>query len=77
MDDLLQDDIEGALRFEFTEHKVSGDEGHPPEVNGYTLEQVHYHVGLCNEAGYLNGRCISGADFPYSVGQRQPYLGRE
>ena len=24
-----------------------------PEIDGYSEEQVHYHVGLCVEAGYL------------------------
>lgn len=26
----------------------------PPELDEYTEEQVHYHVGLCGEAGYLH-----------------------
>ena len=50
---------------EFTEQKVSSEDTLPPEVNGYTTEQVHYHVGLCYEAGYMNVRSISGADSPY------------
>ena len=26
----------------------------PPEIEGYTPEQVRYHVELCSEAGYLH-----------------------
>ena len=24
-----------------------------PEIDGYTEAQVHYHIGLCQQAGYL------------------------
>lgn len=39
----------------FTERQC-GDEKTivPPEIEGYTPRQVHYHVGLCQEAGYLH-----------------------
>ena len=44
---------------EFTEEQANGDV-HPPEVPGYSLRQVHYHVGLCKEAGYMKVRELSG-----------------
>ena len=28
----------------------------PPEVNGYTPEQVAYHIELCEQAGYIEAR---------------------
>lgn len=31
----------------------------PPEIEGYTPEQVHYHVGLCGQAGYLDVQELS------------------
>ena len=31
-----------------TEHRIP-----VPEIDGYSEGQVHYHVGLCQEAGYL------------------------
>ena len=30
-----------------------------PEVNGYTPQQVKYHVGLCEEAGFI--ACSDGS----------------
>lgn len=26
----------------------------PPRINGYSDAQVHYHIGLCREAGYVD-----------------------
>lgn len=43
-----------------------------PEFEEYTEAQVHYHVGLCEEAGYLVAsppRCFDGV-------RRFPGLGR-
>ena len=37
----------------------------PPEVEGYTPRQVHYHVNLCGEAGNLHVRKISGTGEEY------------
>ena len=31
-----------------TEHRIP-----VPEIDGYSEGQVHYHVGLCQKAGYL------------------------
>ncbi|MYE07109.1 MAG: DUF2513 domain-containing protein [Chloroflexi bacterium] len=44
----------------FTERQC-GDEHmiQPPEIDGYTPRQVHYHVGLCGEAGYLHVQASS------------------
>ena len=37
---------------------MEGCKGNPPfeapRIEKYTMEQVHYHIGLCNEAEYLH-----------------------
>lgn len=38
---------------EYTECKGNGGVLHVPELGEYTVDQVHSHVGLCQEAGYL------------------------
>ena len=38
---------------------------HPPELAGYTDQQVQYHVGLCVQAGYIEATLISGKEEPY------------
>ena len=50
---------------EFAELKDSPSGEPPPEISGYTCHQVHYHVCLCDEAGLLHVRKISGAGEPY------------
>ena len=38
------------------EHVEMQQTEHPtpvPEIDGYGEEQVHYHVGLCQETGYI------------------------
>ena len=37
----------------------------PPEMSGFTPEQVHYHVQLCAEAGYLHVDKNAGVGSPY------------
>ena len=37
----------------------------PPEFDEYTVEQVNYHMGLCNEAGYMRVEKVSGSEEPY------------
>ena len=48
-----------------TEKKDSLEFTAVPEINGFTPQQVHYHVGLCEQANLLTVRSISGADAPY------------
>ena len=37
----------------------------PPEVSGYTDAEVHYHVGLCQQAGYMEVAGVSGKEEPF------------
>ena len=41
---------------------MEGCKGNPPfeapRIEKYTMEQVHYHIGLCNEAEYLHDRAF-------------------
>ena len=39
----------------------------PPEFNGYSHEQVQYHVELCSQAGYMQVRKLSGKRRNYRV----------
>ena len=38
---------------EWSEQQTTRTPQSPPEISGYTPDQVQYHVGLCGEAGYL------------------------
>ena len=38
---------------EYVEREHQGAPVAVPELEGYTDAEVHYHVGLCVEAGYL------------------------
>ena len=38
---------------EYVEQKATTEYSLPPKCNRYTLEQLHYHIGLCGEAGYF------------------------
>ena len=38
---------------EYVEMQTSEDAIPVPEVRDYSEAEVHYHVGLCEEAGYL------------------------
>ena len=48
------------------------DEIPVPEFVCYTESQVHYHVGLCQEAGYI----VVGKPSTYEVGRRFPSIER-
>ena len=50
---------------EAAESRDNGRFQPPPEWDEYTSEQVHYHVGLCCAAGYLDARPVSGAEEPF------------
>ena len=44
---------------EYTESAATGLGSVPaPELDNYSAVQVHYHVGLCHEAGYV---CVEDA----------------
>ena len=38
---------------EYVEMSPTEDPLPVPEIDGYDEAQVHYHIGLCEEAGYL------------------------
>ena len=39
----------------------------PAGVEGFNAHQVHYHIGLCGEAGYLHVRKTSGQGAPFAT----------
>ena len=43
----------------YTEENACGDPLDAPEIDGYTTIQIHYHIGLCTEAGYIHSREIT------------------
>ena len=47
---------------EHVEQKTATTYSDVPSCKKYGTEQVHYHVGLCLQAGYLDARPISGAE---------------
>ena len=51
---------------EFAENRNNGGWSPAPECSSYSHEIVHYHIGLCREAGYLDIQKISGAEEPYA-----------
>ena len=58
----------GLIRkiLEYAERRSSGAFSPAPECLQYSLEAVHYHIGLCGEAGLLIVESISGAEEPYT-----------
>ena len=44
------------------EQRGNGEDILPPELPDYTDKEIHYHVGLCGQAGYLDIRSVSGAE---------------
>ena len=51
----------------YAESRVKGDPILPPAFDGYGPEQIHYHVGLCKEAGYLHAQKTSCAGESYDL----------
>ena len=50
---------------EWVEEHGNGDPLDPPRLCQYEPKVVHFHVGLCEEAGYLRAEKISGAEESY------------
>ncbi len=42
----------------------NGDWMHPPAINGYTPDQVMYHVSLCGQAEFLEVKSIAAFGNP-------------
>ena len=51
---------------EWAEEHGNGDPLDPPRCCQYEPRVVHYHVGLCGEAGFFRVQKISGAEEPYA-----------
>ena len=67
------------LLLEFAEQQEGEGFVPPPECREFTCQQVHYHVGLCGEAGYLqvlNVTPLSAAYTQYRIG-RLTWQGQE
>ena len=47
---------------EWAEQRCNGEPIHPPDCSDHDTRVVNYHVGLCEEAGYLRIEKISGAE---------------
>ena len=50
---------------ECAERRTVGGFSAVDDCPAYSWEVVHYHVGLCAQAGYLEARQISGAEEPH------------
>ena len=50
---------------EYVECHGTGEGLLPPEISGYTDTDVNYHIGLCNQAGYLEVEDVSGKEEPF------------
>ena len=64
---------------EYAERQTSGGFYEAPECSEYAWEVVHYHIGLCGQAGYFAVQQISGAEEPhvrYALGSLT-WLGHE
>ena len=54
------------LLLEFAEQQEGEGLVPPPESAEFTCQQVHYHVGLCGEAGYLDVLDVTPVGAPYA-----------
>lgn len=48
------------LILEYVEEHGTGRPLAPPEFDEYTRTEINYHIGLCDQAGYLEVRKTSG-----------------
>ena len=57
------------LILKLLEHATDQTNGeiHPPEISGYSHEQVQYHVELCEQAGYMEVRKINSKRRRYRI----------
>ena len=51
---------------ECAERRTAGGFSAVDECPAYAWHVVHYHVGLCEQAGYLAANPISGAEEPHT-----------
>ena len=38
----------------YAEEKAAGKMLDPPRLEGYSMAEINYHIGLCHEAQYLH-----------------------
>ena len=50
---------------EHVERQCEGDWVPAPDYTSYSARQVHYHIELCHQAGFLEVHRISGSEEPY------------
>ena len=55
--------IQGLL--EHIENSCDGDWIQPPCLPGHSDRQIHYHVSLCEQAGFMDITKTTGADALY------------
>ena len=57
------------LILKLLEHATEQSNGeiHVPELDGYSVEQVQYHVELCSQAGYMKVRKLTGQRRRYRI----------
>ena len=44
---------------EYTEENAKGRSLDAPAIDGFNMCEVHYHIGLCVEAGFLHAKNIT------------------
>ena len=54
---------------EYVEAKTSDEWACAPEFRCFDPQQTHYHIRLCEEAGYITAQRVGGSGFDhYAVG---------
>ncbi len=48
---------------QYAEEYAKGKSIEAPATDGYSMCQVHYHIGLCVEAGFLHAKNITAPRF--------------
>ena len=61
---------------QYFELEGNGDPISNPEIEGYTQEQISYHIGLCAEAGLLHTVASDSINRPKKTPNRVIDLGR-
>ena len=47
---------------EYAEAQTDGEYHDSPKCPGFQQEDVHYNIGLCGQAGYLEVHVVSGSE---------------
>ena len=62
---------------QYAEEKATGILIEAPEYRDYSDKEVHYHIGLCMEAGYLHANCKVAYDPPRYLIRSLTWMGHE